>query len=161
MAKTGCRWQWPPKKNLLIYCKYYHTTHKNEESMKEDWEQCAVRWVWRRPTQYGKNFAFVCVRKYNLWCTTDTPCYCTSNTKHMHETLSNQHCKHINTACNWGGLWMTCYLVISRKLRRVERSSRRLICLWHWLQKKSSASSLRKLWKQSGSGAGALERGNK
>lgn len=50
------------------------------------------------------------------------------------------------------------YLVISRKLRRVERSSRRLICLWHWLQKKSSASSLRKLWKQSGIGAGALER---
>lgn len=55
--------------------------------------------------------------------------------------------------CEW------CYLVISRKLRRVERSSRRLICLWHWLQKKSSASSLRKLWKQSGRGAGALERG--
>lgn len=60
-----------------------------------------------------------------------------------------------------GGLWMTCYLVISRKLRRVERSSRRLICLWHWLQKKSSASSLRKLWKQSGRGAGALERGKR
>lgn len=59
------------------------------------------------------------------------------------------------------GLWMMCYLVISRKLRRVERSSRRLICLWHWLQKKSSASSLRKLWKQSGRGAGALERGNR
>lgn len=59
------------------------------------------------------------------------------------------------------GWWMTRYLVISRKLRRVERSSRRLICLWHWLQKKSSASSLRKLWKQSGRGAGALERRRK
>lgn len=57
--------------------------------------------------------------------------------------------------------WMMCYLVISRKLRRVERSSRRLICLWHWLQKKSSASSLRKLWKQSGREAGALERGDR
>lgn len=26
------------------------------------------------------------------------------------------------------------YLFISRSLRRAERSSRRLICLWHWLQ---------------------------
>lgn len=79
----------------------------------------------------------------------------------MHDTVSNQHCKHTHTAYSRNGMWMTCYLVISRKLRRVERSSRRLICLWHWLQKKSSASSLRKLWKQSGRGAGALERGNR
>lgn len=70
--------------------------------------------------------------------------------------VSNQHCKHNHKQ---SGPWTTCYLVISRKLRRVERSSRRLICLWHWLQKKSSASSLRKLWKRSGRGADALERG--
>ena len=78
-----------------------------------------------------------------------------------YENTSIEHCKHIHTGWNGCGLWMICYLVISRKLRRVERSSRRLICLWHWLQKKSSASSLRKLWKQSGRGAGALERGKK
>lgn len=83
----------------------------------------------------------------------------TAHYENMHDT--NQHCKHIHTAYSRSGLWMTCYLVISRKLRRVERSSRRLICLWHWLQKKSSASSLRKLWKQSGRGAGALERGKR
>lgn len=28
----------------------------------------------------------------------------------------------------------THYLFISRSFRRAERSSRRLICLWHWLQ---------------------------
>lgn len=88
---------------------------------------------------------------------------------HVFGPVQNAHCLsacmqlHLlnttNTACNWTRLWMMCYLVISRKLRRVERSSRRLICLWHWLQKKSRASSLRKLWKQSGRGAGALERG--
>lgn len=79
----------------------------------------------------------------------------------MRDTASSRHCKHIHTAGNQRRWWMMCYLVISRKLRRVERSSRRLICLWHWLQKKSSASSLRKLWKQSGREAGALERGNR
>lgn len=26
------------------------------------------------------------------------------------------------------------YLLFSRSFRRAERSSRRLICLWHWLQ---------------------------
>lgn len=79
----------------------------------------------------------------------------------MRDTASNRHCTHSHTAYTQRRLWMTCYLVISRKLRRVERSSRRLICLWHWLQKKSSASSLRKLWKQPGGEVGALERGNK
>lgn len=79
----------------------------------------------------------------------------------MRDTASNRHCTHSHTAYTQMRLWMTCYLVISRKLRRVERSSRRLICLWHWLQKKSSASSLRKLWKQPGGEVGALERGNK
>lgn len=78
----------------------------------------------------------------------------------MHDSMILYLFSTANTF-TWSGLWMTCYLVISRKLRRVERSSRRLICLWHWLQKKSSASSLRKLWKQSGRGAGALERGNR
>lgn len=34
-----------------------------------------------------------------------------------------------------------CYLFISSRCRRVERSSSLLICLWQWLQKKSSASA--------------------
>lgn len=43
-----------------------------------------------------------------------------------------------------------CYLFISKSCSRVDRSSRRLICLWQWVQKNSSASDWRKLWKLAG-----------
>lgn len=46
-----------------------------------------------------------------------------------------------------------CYLFISSKCRRVERSSRRLICLWQWVQKNSRDSDCRKFWKLEGKGS--------
>lgn len=58
------------------------------------------------------------------------------------------------------------YLFISSNCRRVDRSSRRLICLWQWVQKNSSASDWRKLWKLAGKELGLRRteekrRGNK
>lgn len=115
----------------------------------------------RRGEKIRNSMRYVCV-KSTICCTHNTMLFLVQSRRHiecMHAVAPVKHHKHSHTACNQTRLWVVCYLVISRKLRRVERSSRRLICLWHWLQKKSSASSLRKLWKQSGRGAGALERG--
>lgn len=118
------------------------------------------RWKWGKMglKTYPKN---------KPWCVCEsTICAISRHASPAHTCMILYLISTANTSTQptiWGGggVWMTCYLVISRKLRRVERSSRRLICLWHWLQKKSSASSLRKLWKQSGRGAGALERGDR
>lgn len=74
---------------------------------------------------------------------------------HVHEahTCRQWVCVWSNSTHTRGGgvhMLQARYLFISSNCSRVDRSSRRLICLWQWVQKNSSASDWRKLWKLAG-----------